>query len=463
MQKLNGKELIAAGVPEGKEIGLLLDLLANQEFVNRAIQERIQEILLNPSQLAETSVWYPFAQMLLERTQGVLRDVPLDFEVYGAEGIEEGALKQMRTAMRLPVTVAGALMPDAHHGYGLPIGGVLATKNCVIPYGVGVDIGCRMALSVLDIPVDFFESNRSKFQRELIAHTRFGAGASWFGKDRADHTVLEDSLFSEIKMLGQLKDKAYSQLGTSGGGNHFVEFGILDLYNDEINLPKGKYLALLTHSGSRGLGASIAAHFTQLAKEKCKLPDEAKNLAYLSLDSEEGISYWKAMNLAGNYASACHEVIHERLVKATGSECLLKVENHHNFAWKEHWMGEELIVHRKGATPAGDGVLGFIPGSMTAPGFLVRGKGVEASLGSASHGAGRQMSRTAANKSIKRADLKHMLEDHNVKLIGGGTDEAPLAYKPIEKVMAAQKDLVDVLAQFQPKLVRMSDDGSRED
>lgn len=366
--------------------------------------------------------------------------------------------------MRLPITVAGALMPDAHQGYGLPIGGVLATKNAIIPYGVGVDIGCRMALSVFDIPEDHFFDRRSFYKRELIAATAFGAGNGFSGKDRAYHNVLDRKEFDMNGLLRGLKDKAFNQLGSSGGGNHFVEWGIISFEKkDEIlGIEKGRYLALLTHSGSRGLGATLAGHYTRIAKEQCKLPSYAANLAYLDMESEAGQEYWLAMNLAGDYASACHEVIHRKLTKAIGATVLAKVENHHNFAWKEQLNGEEVIVHRKGATPAAKGVMGIIPGSMTAPGFLVRGKGEISAINSASHGAGRQMSRTQAIKNVSKADMKAILQDMGVSLIGGGLDEAPMAYKDIHKVMASQQELVDVVAKFSPKMVRMADDGSRE-
>lgn len=394
-----------------------------------------------------------------------LNENALTYNVYGPSNIEQGALDQMEIAMRLPVTVSGALMPDAHQGYGLPIGGVLGTRNAIIPYGVGVDIGCRMCLSVYDIPEEFYYANESKFKRELIAQTKFGAGQGWMKKDQSDHAILEDKGFKENSFIKALHEKAISQLGTSGGGNHFVEWGIIVLEKDDVklNLSKGKYVALLTHSGSRGFGATIAGHYTKIAKELCKLPQEAANLAYLDMNSAEGQEYWLAMNLAGDYASACHEIIHEKMTKAIGGQLLARVENHHNFAWKEIHNGEELIVHRKGATPASEDVLGIIPGSMTAPGFLVRGKGETASLHSASHGAGRQMSRTQAIKSIKREELSQILKDHGVTLIGAGLDEAPMAYKDINTVMSAQTELVDVVAKFTPKMVRMADDGSRED
>lgn len=387
------------------------------------------------------------------------------YTIYGAAQIEPGALAQMDIAMTLPVAVAGAIMPDAHQGYGLPIGGVLATRNAVIPYGVGVDIGCRMALSIYDIPAEHFEENQAKYKRELIAQTQFGAGRGFQGADRSAHAVLDNPSFNLIPFVKQLHDKAYTQLGSSGGGNHFVEWGLITfaVKDKALNIEAGTYLALLTHSGSRGFGATIAGHYTQLAKSLTQLPPEAANLAYLGLDTAEGQEYWMAMNLAGDYASACHEVIHQKLTSAIGGEVLARIENHHNFAWKETWNGEDVIVHRKGATPAGKGVLGIIPGSMTAPGFLVRGKGEARSIQSASHGAGRVMSRTKAIKQISREQMQAFLKEHRVTLVGGGLDEAPMAYKDIRQVMAAQEDLVDVVATFQPRMVRMADDGSRED
>ena len=251
---------------------------------------------------------------------------------------------------------------------------------------------------------------------------------------------------------------AVEQIGTSGSGNHFVEFGLVDITDprNELGVPVGQYLGVLSHSGSRGLGASIAQHYTGLARDVCKLPNEAQHLAWLGLDTEAGQEYWAAMNLAGDFASACHEQIHRRLAKALGERPLAKVENHHNFAWKERLAdGREVITHRKGATPAGAGVLGIIPGSMTAPGYIVRGRGLAASLASASHGAGRLMSRTRAKAELGEAQVRKYLASFGVELIGGGLDEAPQAYKDIRPVMASQQELVDVLGTFTPKIVRM--------
>jgi tRNA-splicing ligase RtcB len=470
---LNGNDLIAIGYTQGKVLGLALDTIKAhfEEQAPDVTLALLQQVKARPEDFLDDEKLEGLATALIEEANApadetiALVQRANDYAIYGEAYIEPGARQQMDIAMKLPVTVAGALMPDAHQGYGLPIGGVLATRNAVIPYGVGVDIGCRMALTIFDIPEEHYTANWAQYKRELIAQTRFGAGAGFHGRHRADHEVLSNDAFNAVPFIKALHDKAWSQLGSSGGGNHFVEWGIIEFNerDEELNVNKGRYLALLTHSGSRGLGATIAGYYTRVAKELCKLPKEAANLAYLDMDSEAGQEYWLAMNLAGDYASACHEVIHQKLVKAIGGNVLAKVENHHNFAWKEMWNGEEVIVHRKGATPAGKGVMGIIPGSMTAPGFLVRGKGDVPSINSASHGAGRQMSRTKAIQQLTKADLQAVLKANNVMLIGAGLDEAPMAYKDINVVMGAQQELVDVVARFQPAMVRMADDGSRED
>lgn len=470
-RKINGNDLLEIGYHPGKILGTALELIENNfmEWPAEDLLLLMRTLVKEPEHFMNHEILAELAAVMIEESlvepEISLKKETGAYAIYGPAYIEEGARKQMDTAMRLPVAVAGALMPDAHQGYGLPIGGVLATRNAIIPYGVGVDIGCRMALSVFDISESYFYANEAKFKRELIAHTKFGAGHGFHGQYKTDHEVLERQEFKLTPFIKNLQDKAYSQLGSSGGGNHFVEWGIIEFEKGDelLGIEKGRYLALLTHSGSRGLGATLAGYYTKLAKSLCKLPAEAANLAYLNLNSEAGQEYWLAMNLAGDYASACHEVIHDKLSRAIGAEVLAKVENHHNFAWKEIWNGEEVIVHRKGATPAGKGVMGIIPGSMTAPGFLVRGKGESAAIHSASHGAGRQMSRSKAMKNISREEMRGVLKEHGVTLIGAGLDEAPMAYKDINLVMEAQSALVEVVARFSPKIVRMADDGSRED
>jgi tRNA-splicing ligase RtcB (3'-phosphate/5'-hydroxy nucleic acid ligase) len=460
--KLTGNDLIQIGYTEGKALGIALSL-AEQQLANDTPKDQLNQltdVLKQPSAFIADSVFAPLAQELLKPVDSTiaLKDESHPYSIYGADAIEAGALKQMETAMKLPVTVAGALMPDAHQGYGLPIGGVLATNNAVIPYGVGVDIGCRMCMTLYALPTGILEEKKEAMKKLLVNNTMFGTAT--FKKPK-DHEVLERKEFSEIKVVRELKDRASKQIGSSGGGNHFVEFGVVEILShvNEYNLPIGQYVAVLSHSGSRGLGASIAAYYTKAAMDVCKLPQEAKHLAWLDLDTEAGQEYWLAMNLAGDYASACHHQIHERMAIGLRETPLAMIENHHNFAWKEKdALGNDVIVHRKGATPAGKGVLGIIPGSMATPGFIVRGKGLAASINSASHGAGRLMSRTKAKDTILPGHVNKFLKQAGVELIGSGLDEAPMAYKDIHQVMAAQSDLVEVLGSFMPKIVRMCGD-----
>ncbi|MBN2375188.1 MAG: RtcB family protein [Sedimentisphaerales bacterium] len=386
------------------------------------------------------------------------RQQPARYRSWGS-GFEPDSVGQMENACQLPISVAGALMPDAHVGYGLPIGGVLGTDNAVIPYAVGVDIACRMKMSVLDLPLSALTEQTDRLKSALSKETRFGIGATF--KKRRQHRVMdEDWSFSAI--VAQLKDKAWSQLGTSGSGNHFVEFGTLSLERDELGLAAGVYLALLSHSGSRGTGNLVATHYSKLAMNRHpELPRELMHLAWLGLDSHEGQEYWRAMELMGRYAAANHELIHRFVAEHLGVEVLLDIENHHNFAWKEKHFGRELIVHRKGATPAAVGAVGIIPGSMATPGYVVRGRGNAESLNSAAHGAGRQMSRKAAKRRFTWEELNSLLRDRGVILMSAGLDEVPMAYKDIEAVMDAQKDLVEILARFDPKIVKMAPHGER--
>ena len=393
-----------------------------------------------------------------ERSNFKLKEEIADFPVWGLEHIEVGALAQMRTAIQLPIAVAGALMPDAHQGYGLPIGGVLATTaNTIIPFAVGVDIACRMCLSIFDLPAETVDIETSKLKNILVDHTYFGMGCTT--KSYFDSSLFDSAAWNETKMIRSLKNKAYAQLGTSGTGNHFVEWGELTIAEGALDgIAAGRYLALLSHSGSRGFGGTIADHYSKIAMTKTKLPDVAKHLAWLDLDKDEGQEYWIAMNLAGEYASANHHEIHNKIARALGVSPLTRIENHHNFAWKEKLAdGTDVMVHRKGATPAGEGVLGIIPGSMSTPGFLVRGKGNVTSINSASHGAGRLMSRSAAFRTLDKAAIAANLVDKRITLMGSDVDEAPMAYKDIHTVMAAQNDLVEVLAKFEPRIVRMAD------
>ena len=462
---MNAKDFLRLGVPLGEATRRATDFVA--QFVLRGgntsrLHEEVAAIVANPAAFVDDPMRGDFAKALLNAPPPP-RAEPVKYRQWG-EGLEHDAVMQMEKACLLPVSVAGALMPDAHVGYGLPIGGVLATENAVIPYAVGVDIACRMKMTVLDIPARDLERNQDRLTRAIEAETRFGIGANF--KHRREHEVM-DADWSVSGVTKQNKDRAWSQLGTSGSGNHFVEFVLFTAHSKINELEPGTYVALLSHSGSRGTGAAVCDHYSKLAFGRCRssLPSELLRLAWLPLDSHEGQEYWSAMELMGCYAAANHACIHRHIAENLGAQVLLDLENHHNFAWKEKHVIDgverEVIVHRKGATPAGRGMLGIIPGSMASPGFVVSGKGNPDSLDSASHGAGRAMSRKAANEKFNWKDVNRFLREHGVTLISAGLDEVPMAYKNIREVMAAQHDLVTVIGQFDPKLVKMAPGGER--
>jgi tRNA-splicing ligase RtcB len=473
-EKLDKRDLHKIGIYDitvFKTAGQLAkNLIHQKKYQKDELLVIFEKIVENPSLFLDDEIFADLAnitkknqiqnlQQKQEKKGFELKEEVPSFVIYGQENIEKSAIQQMETAMRLPISVAGALMPDAHHGYGLPIGGVLATESDkIIPFAVGVDIACRMCMSIFPMEFNFLEKHTQKFKNLLTKNTLFGTGKG-FDKPMKDD-LFDKNEWNATKLIRELKTKAQHQIGTSGTGNHFVEWGMIEIFdeNNDLQLPKGKYVALLSHSGSRGFGAAIAEHYSKLAMEKTKLPDIAKHLAWLDMNTQEGQEYWIGMNLAGEYASANHHQIHKKMAIDLEMQPIKMIENHHNFAWKEKLSdGKEVLTHRKGATPANKNEWGIIPGSMTAPGFVVKGKGNFNAINSASHGAGRAMSRTQAFKNISANDLQRILEDNGVILLGGDLDEAPMAYKDINAVMQYQNDLVEVVAKFHPKIVRMAD------
>ena len=464
---LSGKDLISRGWPQGLAIGLALDAaerLGATSMDDDAILRELEKVRAAPDSVSDKTL-EPLARELIrardEKTavlEDELRGEALPYGVWGADLIEAGTTAQMEAAMRLPVSVGGALMPDAHLGYGLPVGGVLATEGTVIPWAVGVDVGCIMLISIFDRFPALLDERTHWRTDVLLRNTNFGAGSKFKEGRRPEHEVLDDPAWEATSFFRGLKDTGRAQLGTSGSGNHFVEWGVFEVLGGdeepwaEHAFESGReYLALLSHSGSRGVGFKIANRYSKIAKEKHpKLEKSVADLAWLDLDGEEGEEYWIGMQLAGRFASANHAVIHDKISDALGEDAAAKVENYHNFAWVEEVGGREAIVHRKGATPAGRGVMGVIPGSMGDPGYVVRGKGDEHSLNSASHGAGRTMSRSAAFKSISEEIWKDYLAERGVTLIGGSVDEAPMAYKDLETVVGLQGDLVELVGRFTP-------------
>ena len=459
------RELVNLGIPRGPLVRLA------QESVGRAlrdghakkfIRQMIASVLADPAAHADDPY---FAELAAElrgpaATKFNERVEPAPHRQWG-EDLDRTAVGQLEDSCRLPIAVRGALMPDAHVGYGLPIGGVLATAGAVIPYAVGVDIACRMKLTVLDLPITAIEGQGDRLAGAIEAETRFGIGAAF--KEPHDHPVL-DADWNVSPITARHKDKARAQLGTSGSGNHFVEFGHLTVTTPApgFDLAPGRYIALLSHSGSRGVGAQVADHYARLAMDMHPdLPPALRRLAWLDLDDATGQEYWDAMTLMGAYAEANHAMIHRTIARHLKTDVLADVENHHNFAWKERHDGREVIVHRKGATPAGAGVLGIIPGSMATPGYVVRGRGSADALHSASHGAGRVMSRRKAKSTFTWSDVRRQLDDRGVRLLSAGIDEVPGVYKDIEMVMRCQRDLVEVLARFDPRIVKMAPAGER--
>ena len=458
------RELAKLGIPNGAAMRVAkvaVERAAAAGHTKALIRSDLPRVVASPNDYLEDAIYGPLAA-LLKAPDSRAGDVPLrddlKYAVWGQD-IDASAHDQMRNACRLPVSVAAALMPDAHVGYGLPIGGVLATDNVVIPYAVGVDIACRVKMTVFDISTKLLAGEEDRFKNVLERETLFGVGKAWRG-ERPQHDVMDED-WSVTPLTDRLKDLAWRQLGTSGSGNHFVEFGEVEFGANSVGVEPGSYVAVVSHSGSRGSGAQVCSHYSKIARDlHPNLPKELTHLAWLPLDGV-GAEYWAAMELMGQYAHANHDVIHRKIVRALGARVVYGIENHHNFAWKETHGGREVIVHRKGATPAGRGVLGYIPGSMTDPGFLVEGRGDARSLDSASHGAGRRLSRTKARNTTRWSHLKATLRERGVQLLSAGLDESPHAYKPIEEVMAAQAELVTRVAKFQPRIVKMAPDGER--
>lgn len=385
--------------------------------------------------------------------------------------IEDSAHAQVVNLANLPFAFKHiAIMPDVHAGYGMPIGGVLATKGVVIPNAVGVDIGCGMyacktSLRAEEIDQEFLKrvmGGSKDFQGGIRAAVP--TGFSHHSKKQDDvHMPRFDKVHLVIpakrkSVVFEQYEKARKQIGTLGGGNHFIE----------IQADQDGAVWFMIHSGSRNIGKQVADHYNKLAKEmnekyKAGVP-KAWDLAFLPLDTEEGMAYLAEMEYCVEFAKANRALmaggIRAAFLAAVGKDG--DVEFHepidvaHNFAHYENHFGENVMVHRKGATRARKGELGIIPGSQGTSSFIVVGKGNPESFHSCSHGAGRKMSRTKARNELDlAAEIKH-LDDMGV--IHGirhqkDLDEAPSAYKSIDLIMKFQQDLVDVDEQLRPLAV----------
>jgi tRNA-splicing ligase RtcB len=375
--------------------------------------------------------------------------------------VEEAARKQLANTARMPFIYQHiAVMPDVHLGKGSTIGSVIPTLGAIIPAAVGVDIGCGMmaaktTLSANDLP-DNLSALRSAIER-AIPHGISPKTQSYRGRDvgswntppapvDAAWTGLKDEFEAICRKTPSLeKTNNYRHLGTLGSGNHFVEVCL-----DEMGA-----VWFMLHSGSRGVGNAIGTHFIELAKKDMRrhivnLPDE--DLAYLEEGTEHYDDYVEAVSWAQKFARMNREVMMQNLIAAVRTVIRKPFETHveavnchHNYVQKEHHFGKDVLVTRKGAVSAKAGELGIIPGSMGAKSFIVRGKGNPDSFHSCSHGAGRTMSRNEAKRRFTVDDHVRATEGVECRKDANVIDEIPMAYKDIEAVMHAQRDLVEVV------------------
>ncbi|HSM36111.1 MAG TPA: RtcB family protein [Longimicrobiales bacterium] len=361
-----------------------------------------------------------------------------------------------------------ALMADGHLGYVMPVGGVAAYRDRASVTGVGFDIACGNAAILTDLRSGHIEPHRDALADQIQRAISFGIGRSNRADDAPiDHPLFEDPAWDAVpgqREREALREKARAQLGTVGSGNHYV-----DVFVDEADR-----VWVGVHFGSRGFGHTVASGFLALAQGKpwgARVPETE---ALLELSAPLGDAYWSLMNLAGRYAYAGREWVARKVVLLLGGEELDLVHNHHNFAWRERHGGEDLVVVRKGATPAFPGQRGFIGGSMGDDAVIVRGADgdsatQQAALYSTVHGAGRVMSRTeAAGKRDRRtgrvkrpgkvtpAMMERWLREKDVVLRGGGLDESPHAYRRLPDVLAAQGDTIEVLHTLRPRIVVMA-------
>lgn len=378
---------------------------------------------------------------------GILEN-PAPVNLFGTVGdhIPQNAYEQMMMALSIPVAIGGAMMPDAHHGYSVPIGAVVALDGAISPAFVGFDISCMVMLTIFEGDKSELTKHRASLANSLLANTAFGVGSKL--DTPPDHEVMSDPAWNENNVLKALQPLAAQQLGSSGGGNHFADLVIGDFVEN------GEFFALMTHSGSRGVGHKIATHYTKLADAETKRIARGipKGYGWLDMNKDSGREYWEAMQLMGRYALANHEIIHDSFASHAGLKRVDRTWNRHNFVWDN----ERGFVHRKGATPAAKGQWGIIPGTSGTNSYLVRGLGNHLSYESSSHGAGRPYSRTEAKKRHDAERIDKHMEENGILTYGLAADETFAAYKDIEKVIDLQDGiLLEKVAVMQPKVVIM--------
>lgn len=371
--------------------------------------------------------------------------------------IENGALEQAKNLANLPFAFKHvAIMPDTHQGFGMPIGGVLATKDVIIPNAVGVDIGCGMCAVKTSLT-----SIDKETLKKIMGEIRKAIPVGFNKHKEAQKGILTPKLFFEQSQPDTIFLKEYDNaelsLGTLGGGNHFIE----------IQKGNDGHIWIMIHSGSRNLGLKVAEHYNKIAIEKNKewFSNTQKELNFLPIDSKEGQDYLREMEYCVEFALANRKLMMDRVKEVFIKELHNQNSNiffddminiAHNYARLENHYGENVWVHRKGATSAREGEIGIIPGSQGTKSYIVKGKGNPESFMSCSHGAGRKMGRNEAIKNLNLEEEIKKLDDVGViHAIRGqkDLDEAPGSYKDIDVVMENQKDLVEILVELTPLAV----------
>ena len=368
------------------------------------------------------------------------------------EPVYEEALGQLETCVK--GAFGGALMADHHVGYSMPIGGVVAYVDKVSPSGVGYDIGCGNKAVLTDMPAKEARRKIGKIMDDVFRIISFGMGMK--NEEKVDHELYDDPAWRDIGILRKHRQLAQNQLGTVGSGNHYV-----DVFIDEKDR-----VWIGVHFGSRGIGHKVASHYLEVGGGKSGMFVEP---VVFDLKSEVGTDYWQAMELAGRYSYAGRDWVCDRVLKIMGAREVESVHNNHNLAWKEQHFGQEMVVVRKGATPAFPGQRGFVGGSMGDISVFIEGVESEESKDSfysTVHGAGRVMSRTRAAGRVRKGKrvggevthemMNKWVKEQGVVLRGAGCDESPHCYKRLPDVLAHHADTAKVVHTLNPIGVAMA-------